>query len=357
MDLNCSSKGLWAQRMFKPFVLVTLAIACTGCQLTSAPEVNRFVEDRAIWQQQAKVISSGLNNFGITVEARVQVVSEEPNKRYELTDIKLIDQMRHSELDLLRPNFSAAYDCNSRCMNLSAVDNSAASLGSPLSDLLDSQRTQLSEFYKQMQELNQRISWYQNESPEVLVKYLRYLVRENHKAANLAEFVSYLDNALSAEKLASFITSNFTSTKSANTLIGPAVETGAMAQTQNKKRRVDAAMADWMDLEEMTGDQKLHNQLLEQKEQSLAGSYSKKTRWRTAKKETLTLGATACTFSSNEFGIVYKIDRNQVTLELLGEAQILVDGIKQTPEAGYFYTGVSEFYYQQVEQRDRKSVV
>jgi hypothetical protein len=67
--------------------------------------------------------------------------------------------------------------------------------------------------------------------------------------------------------------------------------------------------------------------------------------WEQAKQHTLQVGSIACSYSDNSFGVVKLLQANQVTLQVIAQARILVDGMKLYPQPGYLFTAAESFYF------------
>jgi hypothetical protein len=67
--------------------------------------------------------------------------------------------------------------------------------------------------------------------------------------------------------------------------------------------------------------------------------------WEQAKQNTLQIGSIACSFSDNSFGVVEGLEANQVTLKVIAQARVLVDGMKLYPQPGYLFTSAESFYF------------
>jgi hypothetical protein len=67
--------------------------------------------------------------------------------------------------------------------------------------------------------------------------------------------------------------------------------------------------------------------------------------WEQAKQNTIQVGSIACSFSDNSFGVVTGLEVNQVTLKVIAQARVLVDGMKLYPQPGYLFTSVESFYF------------
>jgi hypothetical protein len=52
-----------------------------------------------------------------------------------------------------------------------------------------------------------------------------------------------------------------------------------------------------------------------------------------------------CSYSDNIFGLVTGIDNSKITLDVIAQAQMVVDGVKQHTPQGYLFTAPESFYF------------
>jgi hypothetical protein len=67
--------------------------------------------------------------------------------------------------------------------------------------------------------------------------------------------------------------------------------------------------------------------------------------WEQAKQNALQVGSIVCSFSDNSFGVVKKLEANDVTLDVIAQARVLVDGMKLYLQPGYLFTSAESFYF------------
>jgi hypothetical protein len=97
---------------------------------------------------------------------------------------------------------------------------------------------------------------------------------------------------------------------------------------------------DW-NINALAPDELLHNKLIGYS----ASISSISENWEQAKQYKVEVGSIACTFSDNSFGVVKGLEANKVTLDVIAQARVIIDGMKLYPQPGYLFTAAESFYF------------
>jgi|GEM_PF-2821496 len=368
------------------YICVLLSLLMLGCQSSISNIGKKHAKEIIKWQELARYAGNELAYLGFTVTTGVQIIQNGPQITYKIVKVQLNRSADHTEVDLLSPKLETKFACGTECKKLSLYNAKFATPETQLTHFFLSNEGAFFEFYGRLVQLNHKLAHYRASSPDILDKYLSWMLNQDRVYNSLSEFLDNFERDLSQDKLLAFAQSGFRSpllqqknvdinnegnghseskeiaevtsessrwSTSEQEIIKPnaawkdeAIQSNAVWQTEGDKPNDD-----W-DLEELvlvssvqTPDKLLIDSLLANDKRALADSLTKQTSWQLAKQNQLNVGSIACTYSDNSFGFVKSFAKKQVTLAVKGQASVIVDGMKHSPQAGHLFNDQSALYF------------
>jgi hypothetical protein len=156
---------------------------------------------------------------------------------------------------------------------------------------------------------------------------------------SLAEFIDDLETHISEDKLLAFSRNGFISPIE-DRLSPTFLDDVIVSLPKVHGNEVTMPEDNWNN-NALTADELFYDRLLAK----TASASNIDENWKQAKQHTLQVGSIACSYSDNSFGVVKVLQANQVTLQVIAQARILVDGMKLYPQPGYLFTAVESFYF------------
>ncbi len=97
--------------------------------------------------------------------------------------------------------------------------------------------------------------------------------------------------------------------------------------------------------QEILQDQLINVNIILENEKELVWSYEKRANWEEAKNKVIELNDVVCTYLDNMFGVVTAIEGDDISVQLMGEARVLKDGIRTIAPPGYLYIEDKSFVF------------
>lgn len=304
------------------------------------------------WQALANYAGNELKHLGLTVTAGVQINQSLGQLSYSIVNVQLNRDALHNEIDLLSPKFAEKFACGIKCERLGLYDSNFAEQKTQLASFFYEEEGRFFEFYGRLTRLNVLLADYRASSPEILKKYLTLLLNRKLVFDSLADFFDYLEVHINEEKLIVFSKSGFMSPE--ENKLTPQFSNDVIANLPSE----------WQINEEIVADDNLQSADTEMPDNNwninsstadellfakIAGTTSMSpivnVTFEQAKQHNIKLGSLVCSFSDNSFGIVKKLNANQATLKVIGQARIDLDGMKLYPQPGYLFSAADSFYF------------
>jgi hypothetical protein len=323
-----------------------------GCQSKLDKIGQEHAKEVVKWQELARYAGNELKYLGLTVTAGVQINQSPEGTSYSIVKVQLNRDANHTEIDLLSPELAEKFACGLECRKLGLYDSNFVKPETQLSSFFFEEEGRFFEFYGRLTRLNDTLADYRAISRDILKKYLTLMLNRKLIFNSLSEFMDNLEKHITEEKLLAFSKSGFISPvedRLSSTFID---DLTANLPTEWDVHDDDVNMPDdhW-NLKASTPDELFYTGLtpdelffanLKSKTANLSVITSN---WEQVKQYTIQLGSIACSFSDNSFGVVKKLEANEVTLDVIAQARVLVDGMKLYPQPGYLFTSAESFYF------------
>lgn len=388
------------------FILLTLTFA--GCQSNLEKIGQDHATEVIKWQKLAEYAGNELKPLGLTITAGVQIHHEEDNLSFSIVNVQLNRSSNHTEIDLLSPKFAEKFACNNECQNLGLYDSNFVTPKTQLANFFFIEEGRFFEFYGKLTRLNELLAFYRASSPEILNKYLTLMLNRKMKFNSLSAFMQYLESHITEDNLLAFSQSGFVSpvkdrlsssfvkdlmvnipidvkdknaTPSGLSVVDENWTAADSNWTKNDDESTqpdshwalsgdDANMPnnDWVLSDDdinmpnkdwFSSDNELNrpdnnwittaqtpDELLSLTNfNASANKLVIDANWQRAKLHNIQVGAIVCSFSDNSLGLVKEINADHVTLDLIAQARLLIDGMNLYPQAGYLFSAVKSYYF------------
>jgi hypothetical protein len=366
------------------FVLLILSFA--GCQSNLQKIGQEHATEVIKWQKLAEYAGNELKPLGLTITAGVQINQNAEVITYSTIKVQLNRDANHTEVDLLSPEFAEKFACGKDCQKLGMYDSNFTKPETQLSSFFFEEEGRFFEFYGRLTRLNDTLADYRASSPEILKKYLTLMLNRKLIFKSLSEFMDNLEKHITEKKLLAFSKSGFISPVEdwlSSTFLDDVIANLPIdwkvnnndSKTPEDDWVFNALMPDddwdsnalmpdddWDSNALMPDDDWDSNALMpdddwdsnvltpddlfyESRLGKMPTAPVSALNWEQAKQNAIQVGSIACSFSDNSFGVVKSLEANQVTLKVIAQARILVDGMKLYPQPGYLFTSVESFYF------------
>jgi hypothetical protein len=348
--------------MLNKYSLVLLSLVIVGCQSKLDKIGQEHAKEVMKWQELARYAGNELKYLGLTVTAGVQVNQNPEGTSYSIVKVQLNRDANHTEIDLLSPELAEKFACGLDCQKLGLYDSNFAKPETQLSSFFFEEEGRFFEFYGRITRLNYILADYRASSPDILNKYLMLMLNRKLTFNSLSEFIDNLEKHVTEDKLLAFSQSGFISPvedRLSSTFIDDLTANLPTeweinvddAKMPDDNWNSDASKPDELFYTGVTPDElfytgstpdELFFSNLKSKTANLSGITSN---WEQVKQNPIQLGSIACSFSDNSFGVVKKLETNEVTLDVIAQARVLVDGMKLYLQPGHLFTSAVSFYF------------
>jgi hypothetical protein len=350
--------------MLNKYAFVLLSLLFVGCQSKLDKIGQEHAKEVVKWQELARYAGNELKYLGLTVTAGVQINQSLEGTSYSIVKVQLNRDTNRTEVDLLSPELAEKFACGKECQKLGLYDSNFTKPETQLSSFFFEEEGRFFEFYGRLTRLNDTLADYRASSPAILKKYLTLILNRKLVFNSLLEFIDDLEMHVTEDKLLAFSKSGFISPIEDrlsttffgdlkanlpkdwevhdNNLIMPEYDwdSNVLMPDDDWDSNVLMPDDDW-DSNVLTPDDLFYERLLGKMPTVSVTSSN----WEQAKQNTIQVGSIACSFSDNSFGVVEELEANQVTLKVIAQARVIVDGIKLYPQPGYLFTSVESFYF------------
>jgi hypothetical protein len=322
------------------YVFLILSLFLVGCQSTLEGVGQEHAKEVKKWQELARYAGNELKHLGLTITTGVQINQSTEQTTYSLIRIQLNQDANHTEIDLLSPEFAEKFSCSKECQRLGLYDSNFAKQETQLTSFFFAKEGSFFEFYGRLTQLNEILAYYRASSPAILKKYLTLMLNRRQVFNSLSAFLDDLEKHVTEDKLIAFTKSGFVSpvTDRASSTFLHDVTANFPIDDEDVS---DLSFPDdnWNvipghDWSVMPDDNWVSNTL-----------YTKHESWEQAKKNNIQVGSIVCTFSDNSFGVVEELKVNEVTLKIIAQARVMIDGMKIYPRSGHLFSAVDSFYF------------
>ncbi|WP_226991168.1 hypothetical protein [Paraglaciecola psychrophila] len=335
------------------YTCVLLCLFLFGCQSKLGKIGQEHAKEVVKWQELARYAGNELKYLGLTVTAGVQINQNAEGITYSIIKVQLNRDANHTEIDLLSPEFAEKFACGKDCQKLGLYDSNFTKPETQLSSFFFEEEGRFFEFYGRLTRLNYTLADYRASSQDILKKYLTLMLNRKLSFNSLSEFIDNLEKHVTEDKLLAFSKSGFISPvedRLSSTFLEDVIANLPIdwkvhdnySKTPEDDWDSNALMPDddW-DSNVLTPDDLFYEMLLGK----IPTTSVITSNWEQAKQNTLQVGSIACSFSDNSFGVVTGLEANQVTLKVIAQARVLVDGMKLYPQPGYLFTSAESFYF------------
>ncbi len=331
-------------------ILCLVSLLLFGCQTTVeiAGNEHRTVVEK--WQELARYAESKLVQYPMTITAELAISDKAGEARYVLKNIQLSASENSYNVNLVQPSFTHKYICHPVCNQLLEFipieENKGATI---LSLYFNHHEFELFEFYGHLYRLNDAIGLLDVIDAGHVEEYLGTIVQEQIRVNDLREFMLYLSDRLSAGAYENFLNNSDVAGKPRHQLAG-AGSARDFSQTMpsesdhwnlnvgknNKAPESDLWVAHageeakrWSPILSVTN----YTPTIDWTPGSL-----EKEAWRRARKLPFTLEDYVCSYKQNSFGWVTRVSDTDVTVELMGQAKVVRDGMISDVEDGFLFS-------------------
>jgi hypothetical protein len=348
--------------MVNKYGFILFCLLFVGCQSKIEKIGQQHAEEVLKWQELARYAGNELKYLGLTVTAGVQINQSAEGTTYSIVNVQLNRDANHTEVDLLSPEFAEKFACGKDCQKLGLYDSNFTKPETQLSSFFFEEEGRFFEFYGRLTRLNYTLADYRASSPDILKKYLTLMFNRKLSFNSLSEFIDNLEKHVTENKLLAFSKSGFISPVEDRLSSMFIDDLTANLPTEWEINVDDVKMPDddW-NSNASTPDELFYTGLtpdelfytgLTPDELFYANLISKTaslsvitSNWEQAKQNALQVGSIVCSFSDNSFGVVKKLEANDVTLDVIAQARVLVDGMKLYLQPGYLFTSAESFYF------------
>ncbi|MFT7430539.1 MAG: hypothetical protein ACI971_000991 [Colwellia sp.] len=358
--------------MVNKYGFILFCLLFVGCQSKIEKIGQQHAEEVLKWQELARYAGNELKYLGLTVTAGVQINQSAEGTTYSIVNVQLNRDANHTEVDLLSPEFAEKFACGKDCQKLGLYDSNFTKPETQLSSFFFEEEGRFFEFYGRLTRLNYTLADYRASSPDILKKYLTLMFNRKLSFNSLSEFIDNLEKHVTENKLLAFSKSGFISPVEDRLSSMFIDDLTANLPTEWEINVDDVKMPDddWnsnastpdeLFYTGLTPDELFYTGLtpdelfytgLTPDELFYANLISKTaslsvitSNWEQAKQNALQVGSIVCSFSDNSFGVVKKLEANDVTLDVIAQARVLVDGMKLYLQPGYLFTSAESFYF------------
>lgn len=334
------------------YAFVLLSLLFVGCQSKLDKIGQEHAKEVLKWQELAHYAGNELKYLGLTVTAGVQINQSPDGTTYSIVKVQLNHDANHTEIDLLSPELAEKFACGKECQKLGLYDSNFVKPETQLSSFFFEEEGRFFEFYGRLTRLNVTLTDYRASSPDILKKYLALLFNRKLVFNSLSKFMDNLEKHITEEKLLAFSKSGFispvedrlSSTFMDDLAVNLPTEWKVnqdVIKTPADEWNSNASIPDELFFTGPTADELFSAKLIVE----TVPIPNITSNWEQAKQNTIQVGSIACSFSDNKFGVVKELETNKVTLNVIAQARVLVDGIKLYPQPGYLFTSTESFYF------------
>jgi len=393
----------------KVFFILCFLLVGFSCQSTLdvAGDEHKTVTEK--WRALSTYAESNIDNYGVTVTARLAITAE---NKFKLTHYQISKDPSRQDIDLLAPNFEYKYICLPVCYQLIEYVNFSGEDGNTLlTNYFDRHEFELFKFYGDIQLLNKQLAKLANYDQRLLKSYLTSLAYQSTIFETAKEFTQFLTAALTPAALEGFsdnpeeLFSHFL--KNYQVINGgqwPGVSNeedkwASVSKEHNEWTDDSKEQDEWADVSkeqnEWADDSKEQDEWAdvskEQNEWSVstespelawstkltvlpealwlkatpAQKYSadglestdnntsdtNQLSWQSAKVSPIIIGHNVCSYKESYFGVVVAISFEQVIVNLLGQAKIINEGVVYPASAGDLFTLNENLYFSPITEK------
>jgi len=366
-------------------VSMLLLVACQS-SIDITGDKHRSASEK--WIALANYAESSLNRFGVTITAKLVSEQNQINQYDKLASIQLSTKENFNDINLLSPDFLSKYTCNDNCERLNQyIPNPLKSGNTALIRYFSEYEFKLFKFYADLVQFNKTIDSIEANSPTLLNEYLHLLVTERRTFDSFTELISYLNEMLykSLSDIQYFIDNapyRQQQAELATLFLSPYANWSASEpQSEWQKTAANggqrAANHDWLNsgfsfsnakiiaMPRVIDKEQQLNPTIDAKFKSSGNvilssltnatpyieTVSHANVWIKAKKLLFNIGDKVCSFNDNIFGIVEKIEGQEIQLLTYGQAKQIDEFgvIKDEPKGVLFFTN-REFTFEVTSQ-------
>jgi hypothetical protein len=336
--------------MFFKYTFILFILLFVGCQSKLEMIGQEHAKEVLKWQELARFAGNELKYLGLTVTAGVQINQKPEGTSYSIVKVQLNRDANHTEIDLLSPELAEKFACGEECQKLGLYDSNFAKQETQLSSFFFNEEGRFFEFYGRLTRLNAALADYRASSPDILKEYLTLMLNRKLTFNSLLEFVSHLETHVTEEKLLAFSTSGLISPVEdrlsatfMDDLIANLPKNWQISDEQTDTLQTDTLQMpsnNWS-TDVSTPDELLFETLISK----VTSANTIAENWEQAKQYEVQVGSIVCSFSDNIFGVVKGLETNNVSVNVIAQARVIVDGMNLYQQSGHLFTTAESFYF------------
>ena len=341
---------------------LTIVIACvvSACSSVHEKAGEEHVSALSKWAELAVYTESGLRDYPIAITAQPTLENVENVQMFVFKNIGLSRSDNPFNVDLLRPVFEGKYLCTPVCRHLLEVHHDeSGTMSTLLSTYFSNHELELFEFYGALYMLNTNLEELRLINESKVSDYLTFLASQEGYFSDLKGFLSDLEDKLQAHEYINFLSGRIYQQQSAHVehfSFPSAPDHGWLAEekypesvapeqdglegqesippeSKEWQTLISTSEAEnWVSLKNIHFDHRRGNHQLSNIDE-----------WLLAKNISIDVGDYVCSFSDNQFGIVTKLEQQnvEVQLQLQGQVKQMHDGLISDVEQGVLFDASS----------------
>lgn len=329
----------------RSLTLLCFGLALAGC---STPVKRAGTEHEVAitkWNELARYAETALRNYPLAITAQLGFADPKDRTRFQLKNIRLSKKDNSYNINLLDPVFAHKYICTPVCDQLLEYMPLSEDSGSTLlNQYFSTHEFELFAFYGELFKLNEKIQQLKQINATEISDFLDYLIDERQHFSELASFSEYLSERLSEDHYRDFLSDPAAKAVQQHTRYLSAHFKLALKPGEHWQQSSAAAAESqsWLPPggEEAKAWKSGAGAELRHWNSGHAAQASVLDLWQLAKNQPIDPGAYVCSYTDNKFGRVTRVTLDKVSVELLGQAKVLQDGvIFDTPQGALFSPG------------------
>jgi hypothetical protein len=362
-------------RLTSKFLFIScVVLGMEGCQSTLdvAGGEHKVVTEK--WMELSKYAESNIESFGVTITAQLEISID---NKFKLNNFKINTLSTKQDINLLAPNFDNKYICSPMCYQLIEYVNFSGENGATLlTNYFDRHEFELFKFYGDIQLLNKQLVKLAQHDELLLKNYLTLLAYQGASFESAKELIQFLTTALTKKALESFAENPddlFSLMLKSYKVIYKVQGMGSSNEQDEWTTDVSIEQNEWADVTREQDEWTISTEILEIamlsesnlqpealwlneapiQKKSTEGNETNNNitpdadlySWQAAKALPILVGNNVCSYKESYFGVVEAISFDKITVNILGQAKIINEGIVYPANEGELFTMNENLYF------------
>lgn len=338
------------------FCIISFLFGCTTV-VEHASDRHRLRADQ--WKELSRYIGDEYLLSGMALTA--SIVPTEKEGQASLTDFRVEAWPgKNGKVNLLDPQFINLMGCDSDCYRISTLDRKTAIPLSHLTNFFARNEGDLFLLYGKLTNLSEKVALLRKTDPAKFSAYIDWLSSKRKNLDSIRAFSDYLQHAFSTAQYVTYFEGVKTTNSQGNIFLSDnghtwqdlgdeaaLLELWSSANNSGELAAIDEQAGVY------TPDETLMLELNhEDSNESSEDVVITINMFDDYKNLPLFVGSTVCTFSDNFFGTIEGIEGKKVTVQLQGQARVLVDGLRMRTASGYLFTEQTDFLFVRVDKTE-----